>query len=132
MEKTMRNSNVELMRIICILMVIAGHYYYHGGWNEGISTGNTIFLKIFGGGSKLAVNCFVLITGYYGKNIQAKRVVSLIRDRWFYSIFLTIALVSFGITELGPKLLCKTLFPILTCRHNYITVFVMLYFLYHS
>lgn len=128
MKKGQRNSNIELMRIICILLVIAGHYYYHGVWENGISPENTIFLKIFGGGSKLAVNCFVLITGYFGANIESKRVISLIRDRWFYSIFLTIILVVIGISDLSGKLLIRTLFPLVTCRHNYITVFVMLYF----
>lgn len=128
MEKAQRKSNIEFMRILCILMVIGGHYYYHGGWNEGISTVNTIFLKIFGGGSKLAVNCFVLITGYFGENIKVKRVLPLIRDRWFYSLFLTVVLVGSGICNLDAKLALKTVFPLLSCRHNYITVFVMLYF----
>lgn len=126
--KTERKTSIELMRILCILMVIGGHYYYHGGWIEGISEGNTIFLKIFGGGSKLAVNCFVLITGYFAAGLQTKRVISLIRDRWFYSVFLTIVLVLGGICTLNMKLIVNTLFPLLTCRHNYITVFVMLYF----
>lgn len=128
MQKAQRSSNIELLRIVCILMVIAGHYYCHGGWTEGLSPANTIFLKIFGGGSKLAVNCFVLITGYFGAQIETKRVLPLIRDRWFYSVFLTIVLVAAGISSLNAKLLFKTVFPLLSCRHNYITVFVMLYF----
>ena len=128
MDNVQRKSNIELMRILCILLVVGGHYYYHGGWNEGLSISNTIFLKIFGGGSKLAVNCFVLITGYFGANIKTKRVLPLIRDRWFYSLFLTAVLVGGGICNLDTKLAFKTLFPLLSCRHNYITVFVMLYF----
>ena len=28
--KRQRNSIIELLRILCILMVIAGHYYAHG------------------------------------------------------------------------------------------------------
>ena len=28
--KKQRNSVIELLRILCILMVIAGHYYAHG------------------------------------------------------------------------------------------------------
>lgn len=128
MKTKQRDSNIELMRILCILMVIAGHYYYHGGWENGLSPTNEVFLKVFGGGSKLAVNCFVLITGYFGANIQTKRVIPLIRDRWFYSVFLTTVLVTFGICSLNAKLLIKTVFPLFMCRHNYITVFVMLYF----
>lgn len=30
-EKTKRKSNIELLRIICIIMIIAHHYTIHGG-----------------------------------------------------------------------------------------------------
>lgn len=50
MKTKQRDSNIELMRILCILMVIAGHYYYHGGWENGLSPTNEVFLKVFGGG----------------------------------------------------------------------------------
>ena len=48
MQKNVRNSNIELLRILSILMIIAHHYYIHGEWNE-LSLTNTIFLKVLGG-----------------------------------------------------------------------------------
>lgn len=128
MAKAKRESNIELMRIICILMVIGGHYYTHGFPNINVTGVNEVFLKIFGGFSKFAVNCFVIITGYFGKNLSTKRIVPVIKDRWFYSIFLSFILVVLGFREISVKFSIITMFPLITCRHNYITVFVMLYF----
>lgn len=107
---------------------MGGHYYTHGIQYEDAPLINEIFLKVFGGFSKFAVNCFVLVTGYYGAKLTTKRIVPLIKDRWFYSVFLSIVLVAFGVCSITPKFALKTVFPLLLCRHNYITVFVVLYF----
>ena len=84
-RKKIRNSNIELLRIISILMIIAGHYYVHGGFSD-VSPFNECVLKIFGGCAKIGVACFVLITGYFGDKIKPGRVVYLIKDRWVYSL----------------------------------------------
>ncbi|MCC8049993.1 MAG: acyltransferase [Clostridiales bacterium] len=124
-----RKSSIELMRIVCILLIIAHHYYGHGGWSGGLSVFNRRFLEIAGGLPRLAINCFVLVTGYYGANLKTKRVVAIVRDRWFYSVFITLVLLGTGFCDLSVHLIFQTLFPLLSCRHNYITTFVMLYFL---
>ena len=122
---TKRNSNLELLRILSILMIISHHYYYHGGFTE-LSTGNRIFLQIVGGGARTAIACFVLITGYYGERIKPGRVVALVKDRWVYSFLITVILLAIGAVTYSQKLLFQTLFPILSCRHNYITAFCLL------
>lgn len=127
-EKKVRNSNIELMRILCILFVIGGHYYTHGIEYEGAPFWNEVFLKIFGGFSKFGVNCFVLVTGYFGEKLTTRRIVPLIKDRWFYSVFMSVVLLTTGVSQISMKFGLKTMFPLLLCRHNYITVFVVLYF----
>lgn len=105
-----------------------GHYYTHGIQYEDTTFWNEVFLKIFGGFSKFGVNCFVLVTGYFGEKLTTRRIIPLIKDRWFYSVFLSIILLATGISQFSIKLGLKTLFPLILCRHNYITVFVVLYF----
>ena len=116
------------MRIICILMIISGHYYTHGVKYESAPLVNDIFLKIFGGFSKMSVNCFVLITGYFGANLKTKRVLPLIKDRWFYSVLVSGVLAALGAVSVTPKFLLQTALPLTMCKHNYITTFVVLYF----
>lgn len=127
-NKRIRSSNIELMRIICILMIIGGHYYTHNIHYDSAPLMNDIFLKIFGGFSKLSVNTFVLITGYFGANLTTKRVLPLIKDRWFYSMLVSSVLVALGAVSVTPRFLLQTALPLTMCKHNYITTFVVLYF----
>lgn len=65
-RKIGRSSNLELLRILAIIMIIAHHYSVHGGWdipNE--LSYNRIIVQFLSLGGKLGVNCFVLITGYF-------------------------------------------------------------------
>ena len=41
-EKTKRKSNIELLRIICIIMIIAHHYTIHGGLGQYYTLGENI------------------------------------------------------------------------------------------
>lgn len=65
-----RNSSVELFRIISMLIIIAHHYVVNSGLLEVINESNhleenDIFLLLFGWGGKTGINCFILVTGYY-------------------------------------------------------------------
>lgn len=125
-----RNSNIELMRIVCILLVVAHHYSVHGGWGE-LSDVNRNIIRLIGIGGKLGVNCFVLITGYFGvmSTTDTKdKIKRLWCDRVFYSILISIIFIIFGIEQFNCRYLLNAFFPILTCRHNYVTTFIVLYF----
>ena len=124
--KSIRNSNIELLRIVAIFMIIVHHYYVHGGFEQ-ITTDNEVFLRIIGGGGKAGIAIFVLITGYFGDKIKPGRIIKLIRDRWIYSFLITAVLLVFGLTQMSSKLAIHTIAPTLTCRHNYFTTFCMLY-----
>ena len=79
-----RKSNIELLRIIAIIMIIAHHYCLYGGWSKvsGLSINNAIldFLVI---GGKIGVAIFVLISGYFGINSEFK-IKKLIKFKNFY------------------------------------------------
>ncbi len=64
-QKTMRESKFELLRIISMLWIIMSHYIYHGDVVLK-STGSNLFISLlimsFG---RMAVNIFVLISGYF-------------------------------------------------------------------
>lgn len=64
-EKTIRDSNFELLRIVLIVMIICLHYLGHGGSLEvlGPSDFNFYFAYAFESFFIIAVNCFILITG---------------------------------------------------------------------
>ncbi len=65
-----RDSSIELFRIITMLLIVAHHYVVNSGMSDLITEGNalagsSLFLLLFGWGGKTGINCFVLITGYF-------------------------------------------------------------------
>lgn len=128
MEK--RKSNIELMRIICIILVIMHHYSVHGAWGDSLTGGNKVLVRFLEIGGKFAINCFVLITGYFGIASSTdikKKVMRLCADRWFYSCAISVLMVVLGMATVNRAYVLRAIFPVLTCRHNYITTFIMLY-----
>lgn len=65
MKKSIRMSNIEILRIISIIMIIMHHYVLN---TEAIYTEKSLNYYIshfFFIGGKLGVNVFVLISGYF-------------------------------------------------------------------
>ena len=68
-SKKPRSSNLELYRIACMLMIVAHHYVVNSGLTSAdgplmtdFSSGNSIFLTLFGAWGKTGINCFLMIT----------------------------------------------------------------------
>lgn len=60
-----RNSNIELLRILCMIAIIIHHSFVHSGISISIENTNTLILSIIQILGKTANNIFILTTGYY-------------------------------------------------------------------
>lgn len=91
-----RETGLDLLRIISMLLVVATHFYGHGGLINGTLApgeanwfvGNLIYAMTL-----VAVNCFVLLSGYFQctSRFKLKRVVSIWIQAAFYSVALYVA-----------------------------------------
>ena len=62
-----RQSNFELLRIISIVIIIAHHIAFHGGFEyptEVVSI-NKLWIQFLLLGGKIGVDLFILISGYF-------------------------------------------------------------------
>lgn len=128
-KKSKRDSNLEILRIISILLIIAHHYVIYGGLNN-IDFGiNTIITKLLICGGKIGVNCFVLISGYFLINSKFKieKLLKLILEVVFYSIIITIILVAFNKISINIVALIKSILPVIFGKYWFITAYVGLY-----
>lgn len=133
MSKINRESNFELFRIICMVMVVTLHVLGHGGAIEGIEV-NTLnfyiahFLESF---SIVAVNCYILISGYFGVNseFKIKKVLMLYFQILFYSIFISVTFWAVGIEKVSIGNLINTILPITTQVWWFVTLYLILYIL---
>ncbi len=66
---TTRSSNIELLRIIAMLLIVAHHYVVNstvmGLFDGAHPTANSLFCSVWGMWGKTAINVFVLISGYF-------------------------------------------------------------------
>lgn len=92
-EKTKRNSSLELLRIICILVIIGYHYAWHGGYaafSEYTFCDGVVFVQIQSMFGKVACSVFALITGYFliqqtgPLKQQYKKLFPLVIEVYFY------------------------------------------------
>ena len=69
MNSVHRQSNIELLRIILMMGIIAHHFVVNSGllglMSPSIENTNDVFLWIWGMWGKIGINCFVLITGFF-------------------------------------------------------------------
>lgn len=129
-----RRSNLELLRIIMMFLIIAHHYVVNSGV-EGLfdySNPNSkmIFLKCFGLFGKTAINCFVLITGYFmcEKTLKATKVLKLYLEVKFYQIIMYIIMVLSGYIIFSYKDMLHNLFAVLRSSNSgFVSAFLAIY-----
>lgn len=69
MKEKIRSSNFELFRVVLMFIIIAHHYVVNSGITKIINTQSLneqiLFLQFWGFGGKIAIDCFLLITGFF-------------------------------------------------------------------
>ncbi len=98
----MRNSNIELLRIVAMLFIVAHHMVHNSGLSECFDyaqpTVGLIWLQWLGGWGKTAINAFVVITGYFmcESALSMRRLSKLIVPVVFWQIAIYLAFLAFG------------------------------------
>ena len=135
--KSKRLANIELLRVIAMLMVVMLHYLGKGGFLPTITTGMGItdyVAWILESISIVAVNVYVLISGYFLVESEFKpgKIVRLILQVLFYTILVTVLSLAFGIIkweDLGVYHLSLQLLPFQMEQYWFMTSYLVLYIL---
>ena len=81
-----REGNIELLRIVCMLLIVAHHMAYHGSAMRSSVWGNKVLGYLLFSGGQTGVNCFVMITGYCLASFRARRFFATLLETAFYSV----------------------------------------------
>lgn len=124
----MRDSNIELLRIVSMMLIILFHFSVHGPWPADGVLATDVAVGALAFGGKLGVNCFVLITGYFmtRSSVRVASVARVVLETWFYSWGL---LILFAVAQ--PELVTqarleKAVLPLVSGEYWFITNFVAL------
>ncbi len=132
---TVRDSNIELYRIISMFLIIAHHYVV----NSGLTTENyifsnptsakSLFLLVWGAFGKIGINCFVLITGYFmcTSKISVKKFAKLFLELMFYKYVINTIFWVTGYATFTLKGFVKVLLPFTVVAQNFTGTFLLFF-----
>lgn len=132
-QQRQRSSNLELYRIVCMLMIVAHHYVVNSGLFaedgpllQDHTSGNSLFLTLFGAWGKTGINCFLMITGYFmcTSQITLRKFIKLMGQIYLYHWLLYPILLIAGYETLSPIRLLKLAMPVWSFEHNFTSCFV--------
>lgn len=133
-----RNANIELLRIVAMLMILTLHFNHFSGADLvlGESASSVqIFATILEAIAITGVNVYVLISGYFlsASNVKLSKMLQLIMQVYFYTFLISLAMIFVGTYRVGPgdKLdrTLKYLFPISAEHYWFVTAYVIMYVL---
>lgn len=137
-SKAERDSNIELFRIITMILIIAHHYVVNSGLTsvDGPITAvplswRSIFLLIFGAWGKIGINCFVMITGYFmcKSNITVSKFAKLFFEIMFYRLIIFAIFICSGYQEFSILEAIKVLIPIKSVDTGFTSAFLLFFLL---
>lgn len=116
-----RNSSIELLRIIAMFMILMHHFIVHNGYDVlklPLGPERIFFQLVMQGGGKVGVVIFFSISAWFfldkEQTIKSnlKRVWIMERELLFWSLILVAFYLVFDRTDLGMKLMVKSIAPL--------------------
>lgn len=127
-----RKSNIELLRIIAMLLIILHHSFLQSGIVDIIRESpinfNTFLMSSLSIGGKVGVNIFFIITGYFMISSKTKiiKIIKLSLELIFYAILTTLIF-----SVIDPSISNNIFHAIFRCfvdiRYGFIGTWVMVY-----
>lgn len=128
-----RDSNAELLRLICMFFIVFHHILVHGAYPEllqggaAIVTADAKIALILNGLFFPAVNIFILISGYYSIKPTVKKFINLYFFCAFYGLINYFArLITTG-QHIGRSIIKETIFPFSHSPYWFIPCYIALF-----
>lgn len=128
-----RSSNLELYRIIVMLLIVAHHSIVNSGVMELMAEDplslKSTFAYLFGMWGKTGINCFVMITGYFmcTSRISLRKWLKLVLEIVFYNIVISSIFWLTSYESFSWKGLYVALMPVKNMTSDFISAFVVFY-----
>lgn len=132
MENKVRSSNIELLRIVAMGSIVAGHYVGKGGIIDSCICKYQMSALFFFAGGKLGVNIFALIVGYFGDvsvKHYGRKIIDLYFEVLFYSLLSLCLFFLFEPLAISIDIIKKSFFPISYSTYWFCTTVFGVYFL---
>lgn len=134
--KNNRKSNIELFRIVLMILLVASHYVHNSGileqiYQRGFPIEKSIIIAIFGMWGKPVINCFIFITGYFmcKKTISIRKWFRLLLEVLFYNIVIYLVFLVTGYRDFSFEELIYDFLPIKSVWTDFVSCYLIFYLL---
>lgn len=131
--KQERSSNLELYRIIVMLLIVAHHSIVNSGVYgcalDNPLEANSIFAFLFGMWGKTGINCFVMITGYFmcTSHITGRKFARLALEVLFYNVVIYDIFALTGYTQFSLAAFARCFWLVGNMTSGFTSAFIMFY-----
>lgn len=139
-----RNAHIDTLRVVAMLMIICGHFMYHGMRHVGLQepTGvpfadsvvgrtNFVLAQFLGYACNIATNIYFMITGYFlvkprALSYAVSKSCKLWRTIVFYTLSIYCTLCITGIMDFSVWQLFEQLMPIHSHKYWFMSNYIVL------
>ena len=130
-----RNANLDLLRILSMLLIVLLHAITRSGVLEpasGLGTATFFCGRFLYMMTQVGVNMYVMLSGYFlvRSKFRLKKLVTIWMEVVFYSVVIKLIFMLAGKTPFSLIALLSCFFPFLTGRYWFVTIYVGLYILF--
>lgn len=132
-HKSERSSNLELYRIVVMLLIVAHHSIVNSGVYgcalDNPLASNSLFAFLFGMWGKTGINCFVMITGYFmcTSQITGRKFAKLVLEVLFYNVVVASIFWICGYTPVTLKGLIGIWMPVQNMTLGFTSAFIVFF-----
>lgn len=126
--KTERESGLELLRILCMLFIVADHYAGQSGAAVYDTLPHALFYAALGAGSRLGCDLFAVLGAWFlcRQPFRTRRALGLWIGLWLYTVPLTLLCRLVPGSDVGLGTLRWAMFPVSTQQLWFVAQYVLL------
>lgn len=132
-KRKKRLANIELLRILAMVLIVANHFTGHGLKLMDYEFDNpcSIFNWLVRGIGYMGTNLFILISAYFlcKSNFKSKGLLLLWAQTLFYSVILYLITYILGWHSLDIKGVALSFIPLISSQYWFVTCYAALYIL---
>ena len=105
MDKKVRNSSIEVLRIVFMFLILSIHIYGHGSglnydwiYSLGADWSTAWNLSLYSLG-KIGVTGFIFISGYFGTKTSKRSLIMILSFPFFYALLLNLYFGHYGVYD---------------------------------
>lgn len=129
-ERESRDARYELLRIVCMLLIIASHAFMYSEAVDMLRPGSVNYCLVYYLKHlfRVSVTAFVLVNGYFmcGRTLHLKKITLLWAQTFTYSLGIYLVLCVVGAYSLEPAKLLKAVLPIISRKYWFVSCYVFL------